>query len=158
MGSKVKRCICTRGDIERYARKLSGPIMDRIDMWVPVQHIDYETLSHSRVGEESESIRTRIKGARDFARMRFLKKDPDSRLRTNKDMKAKDIVLHIQLDPPVNATMQKLATTYTLSPRAYHRVLRLARTIADINKRQSITEADILEAFQYRPKLYEDRV
>lgn len=158
MGSKVKRCICTRGDIERYARKLSGPIMDRIDMWVPVQHIDYETLSHSRVGEETESIRARIKGARDFARMRFLKKDPTSTLRTNKDMKAKDIALHIELDPPVNATMQKLATTYTLSPRAYHRVLRLARTIADMNKRHGIAEADILEAFQYRPKLYEDRV
>lgn len=157
MGSKTKRCSCTQADIQRYAKKLSGPIMDRIDMWVPVQHVDYETLSHSRVGEETEGIRERVSGARKFAEERFLKNNSGSKLKINKDMKAKDIALHIKLDKPVEDLVQKLAKSYVLSPRAYHRVLRLARTIADLRKSENICESDVMEAFQYRPKLYEDR-
>ena len=72
-------------------------------------------------------------------------------------MKAKDIALHIKLDKPVEDLVQKLAKSYVLSPRAYHRVLRLARTIADLRKSENICESDVMEAFQYRPKLYEDR-
>lgn len=158
MGSKMKRCLCSQADIQRYARKLSGPIMDRIDMWVPVQHVDYDTLSHARVGEETSGIRERVQKARDFAEGRFLKKDADSKLKMNKDMKAKDIASHIQLDNQVENLMKKMATTHTLSPRAYHRVIRLARTIADLRKSESVNESDVLEAFQYRPKLYEDRI
>lgn len=157
MGSKLKRCICKPGDIDRYARKLSGPIMDRIDIWVPVQHIDYDTLSHARIGEESESVRLRVGKARHFAQERFAATG-DSHITKNKDMKAKDIDTHIRLTPQTLALMKKLATAYTLSPRAYHRVLRLARTIADLKLAKQIDETDILEAFQYRPKLYQDRL
>jgi magnesium chelatase family protein len=158
MGSKMKKCICTQGDIQRYARKLSGPIMDRIDMWVPVQHVDYDTLSHARVGEETSGIRERVEKARLFATERFLKNDTSSKLKMNKEMKAKDIANHIKLDNKVENLMKQMATTHTLSPRAYHRVLRLARTIADLRKSESVNESDVLEAFQYRPKLYEDRL
>ncbi len=158
MGSKMKKCVCSQGDIQRYARKLSGPIMDRIDMWVPVQHVDYDTLSHARVGEETSGIRDRIEKARKFAEERFIKGNPDSKIRMNKDMKAKDIAAYIKLDSQVENLMKQMATTHTLSPRAYHRVLRLARTIADLRKSESVNESDVLEAFQYRPKLYEDRL
>jgi magnesium chelatase family protein len=157
MGSKLKRCICKPSDIDRYARKLSGPIMDRIDIWVPVQHIDYDTLSHARIGEESESIVTQVKKARDFAKARS-EKGGNTVLTKNKDMRAKDIDVFVELTPAVLALMKKMATSYALSPRAYHRVLRLARTIADLRQAQHITESDILEAFQYRPKLYENRL
>lgn len=157
LGSKIKRCVCSPGDIDKYARKLSGPIMDRIDIWVPVQHIDYDTLSHARIGEESKTVRLRVEKARDFARERFLKTG-DSHITKNKDMKAKDISKHIELTPSTLSLMKKLATSYALSPRAYHRVLRLARTIADLKLAQDVTDADILEAFQYRPKLYQDRL
>ncbi len=157
MGSKLKRCICKPSDVDRYARKLSGPIMDRIDIWVPVQHIDYDTLSHARIGEESETIAMQVKKARDFAKERFLKAGND-KLTKNKDMRAKDIDVFVELTPPVLALMKKMATSYALSPRAYHRVLRLARTIADLRQAAHVTEADILEAFQYRPKLYENRL
>ncbi len=157
MGSKLKRCICKASDIDRYARKLSGPIMDRIDIWVPVQHIDYETLTHNRIGEESEHVRTRIIKARSFAKKRF-EGMGDFRITKNKDMKARDISNYITLSPKVENLMKELATSHTLSPRAYHRVLRLARTIADLKQAQDITDADILEAFQYRPKLYQDRI
>jgi magnesium chelatase family protein len=157
MGSKLKRCICKPSDIDRYARKLSGPIMDRIDIWVPVQHIDYDTLSAARIGEESETIVAKVLKARTFAQERF-QKGGEGRLRKNKDMRAKDIDRFVELTPPVLLLMKKLATSYALSPRSYHRVLRLARTIADLRQAQHIAEADILEAFQYRPKLYENRI
>ncbi len=157
MGSKLKRCVCKPGDIDRYARKLSGPIMDRIDMWVPVLHIDYDTLSHARIGEESKDVRVRVAHARTFAQQRF-KAEGDGHITKNKDMKAKDIDKHIQLSDTTLTLMKKLSTSYTLSPRAYHRVLRLARTIADLRQATHVSEADILEAFQYRPKLYQDRI
>ncbi len=157
MGSKQKRCICKASDIDRYARKLSGPIMDRIDMWVPVLHIDYDTLSHGEEGEGSNTVRTRVQNARAFAQNRFIKAGSAS-LSKNKDMRAKDIEINVKLDDACTALMKKLATTAALSPRAYHRVLRLARTIADYRGDQNMNEADILEAFQYRPKLYQDRI
>ena len=157
MGSKLKRCICKASDIDKYARKLSGPIMDRIDIWVPVLHIDYDTLSHSRIGEESSDVRNRVVKARNFAQSRFKAAD-DNHITKNKDMTAGDIDKHIDFSPQTLSLMKKLSTSYTLSPRAYHRVLRLARTIADLRQGANITEADILEAFQYRPKLYQDRI
>ncbi len=157
MGSTLKRCICKASDIDRYARKLSGPIMDRIDMWVPVLHIDYDTLSHENTGEGSTIIRDRVKDAREFARKRFKEKG-NTLLSKNKEMSSKDITTYIPLDEACTKLMKKLATSFVLSPRAYHRVLRLARTIADYRKGENVNENDILEAFQYRPKLYQDRL
>lgn len=157
MGSTLKRCVCKPSDIDAYARKLSGPIMDRIDMWVPVQHIDYDTLSRKEGGEASDSIRDRVIQARSFAGKRFSEKG-DVHITKNKDMKAKDIKNHVPLGEDALTLMKKLSTSYILSPRAYHRVLRLARTIADLQEKESVDESDILEAFQYRPKLYQDRL
>lgn len=157
LGSKLKRCVCKPGDIDRYARKLSGPIMDRIDMWVPVSHIDYDTLSGRGEAEDSEAIRQRTIRSRNFAKNRFEKKG-DTHLLKNKDMKAKDIDKLIVLDEQSLLLMKKLSTAHALSPRAYHRVLRLSRTIADCKGNDTVTSNDILEAFQYRPKLYQDKI
>ena len=157
MGSKLKRCVCKPSDIDRYARKLSGPIMDRIDMWVPVLHVDYDTLSEKEEGESSEQVAKRVLEAREFSRKRF-RDEGNAVLTKNKDMRAKDLEKHTNCDEKALLLMKKLATSYALSPRAYHRVLRLARTIADYRKSVTIGEADILEAFQYRPKIYQDRV
>ena len=131
--------------------------MDRIDIWVPVQHIDYETLSHARIGEGSSDVRERVIRARAFAENRFKNKG-DTSTTKNKDIKARDISTYVPLDEKALTLMKKLSVTHTLSPRAYHRVLRLARTIADLAQSHEIREVDILEAFQYRPKLYQDRV
>lgn len=157
LGSTHKACTCTRNDIARYAKKLSGPIMDRIDMWVPVLHIDYDTLTTSKSGEDTETIRTRVSKARLFSAKRF-KEVGASHLMKNKDMHAKDIDTLITLDEKCQTLMKKLATSYKLSPRSYHRVLKLARTIADYRNDTAIKEVDILEAFQYRPKLYQDEL
>ncbi len=157
LGSKQKKCVCKASDIDRYARKLSGPIMDRIDMWVPVSHIDYDMLAEKSKGEGSEKIQERVIEARDFAKNRF-ESAGDSHIKKNKDMRSKDIDKHIELSEATRSLMKKLATSYALSPRAYHRVLRLARTIADLRQAPSVQDSDILEAFQYRPKLYQDRL
>lgn len=157
MGSKLKRCVCKASDIDRYARKLSGPIMDRIDMWVPVLHIDYDTLSHGEMGDTSTTVRDRVKAAREFARKRFKEKG-NLMLSKNKDMRSKDIDIYVELSEACTLLMKKLATASLLSPRGYHRVLRLARTIADYRGGDTVNEADILEAFQYRPKLYQNRL
>ena len=157
LGSTLKRCVCKSSDIDRYARKLSGPIMDRIDMWVPVLHIDYDTLSHKENGELSTVVRKRVEDARVFASSRFTQ-EGSPHITKNKDMKSKDITAHVLLDDTCLALMKKLSTSYALSPRAYHRVLRLARTIADYRGSLTMSKEDILEAFQYRPKLYENRI
>lgn len=157
MGSKLKRCICKPSDVDRYARKLSGPIMDRIDIWVPVQHVEYDTLVSARIGDESEMIKNQVEKARKFAQERF-KEGGVPHLVKNKDMSAKELDKLITLGPSSLDLMKKLATSYALSPRSYHRILRLARTIADLKSAKDITDADILEAFQYRPKLYENRI
>lgn len=156
-GSKTKRCICSPSEIDRYARKLSGPIMDRIDMWVPVVHVDYETLSKKSEGEGSATVRVRVKKARDFAQQRFNKNGITS-ISLNKNMKPKDLEKALLLETTAEHTMNLLASKASLSPRSYHRVLRLARTIADLRLSDKICESDILEAFQYRPKLYGERV
>jgi magnesium chelatase family protein len=154
-GSKQKRCICTPSDISRYARKLSGPIMDRIDMWVPVLNINYDMLSEKRESEGSMSVRKRVEKGRLFSEKRF-KESGVPHLYLNKDMKNKELELSLHITPQALITLKKLSTTSTLSPRAYHRVQRLARTIADMRESKDVEENDILEAFQYRPKLYED--
>jgi magnesium chelatase family protein len=156
MGSSVKRCTCTRGDIERYARKLSGPIVDRVDVWVPVQHIEYERLAEKTKGEGTASVAKRVLDARTFAQERFKKRDPKTTLTANRDISSKDFETHIQLSEKVQTLMKQLATKHALSPRGYHRVLRVARTIADLDKQETIDERHILEAFQYRPKLYDN--
>ena len=124
-------------------------------MWVPVLHVDYDTLSSKEEGETSAEVTQRVRRARDFARDRF-RQEGNTTLTKNKDMKAKDIDRYITLNDPCTSLIKKLATSHMLSPRAYHRVLRLARTIADYRESCAISEEDILEAFQYRPKLYQD--
>jgi magnesium chelatase family protein len=151
--STLKECVCRQADIERYARKLSGPIMDRIDMWVPVQHVDYELLSNTTEGEETEHIATRVTKARNFGHKRF---EDIHAAKLNRSISSKDIESHVQLSDENKKLMNKLSTQFSLSPRAYHRVLRVARSIADLAGSQNVEGSHIMEAFQYRPKIFAD--
>jgi magnesium chelatase family protein len=153
LGSKVKRCTCAPHEIAKYKKKLSGPIIDRIDMWVPVQHINYDTLSQEPSGEDSAHIRSRVERARYYARRRFANHNISST--KNRDIKAKDITKIIPLTKEGEGVMKKMSSALLLSPRSYHRILRLARTIADLRQSDHVEEQDILEAFQYRPKIYD---
>lgn len=147
LGAKHKRCKCTPAELARYQRKLSGPIMDRIDMHLIVEHIDYDTLSdRAPSGETSEVIRERVVRARERQRARL------GEGKLNCHMNANDVSA-MEISESVRKLMNTSAETLHLSPRAYHRTLKLARTIADIEDSDVITENHILEALQYRPKV-----
>jgi len=139
----------TAADIVRYERKISGPIMDRIDIWVSVDHIDYAELGKPKDGqEESQDIAKRVSNARTIQHKRFEKE------KLNSEMSAKDIVEFIKLSPEVESLLNETARKLQLSPRSYHKVLKLARTIADLHGSEAVEANHILEALQYRPKKY----
>lgn len=150
-GSRMRECTCMPGDLARYARKLSGPILDRIDLWVTVAPVEYnKLLGLEGTGENSDAVRIRIARARSFAQERF--KASDRPIRTNSDMKAKDISKYAPLSDDVRKLLNTSAEKLQLSGRAYHRIIKLARTIADLAASTAIQQEHVLEALQYRPK------
>lgn len=150
-GTRVKDCVCNPVDIARYQKKLSGPIIDRIDMWVSVESVDYDKLSTPEKGEpENPVLRKKILDARLRAQERFRR--VGAPYTTNADLSVKDIDILAPLNPNVRELLNNSARKLNLSPRAYHRVIRLARTIADLSNAEYIEESHILEALQYRPR------
>ena len=150
-GSKQKHCICKPFDLDRYKRKLSGPIMDRIDLWVSVGNVDYKKLGEVGQGEKSEYIKRRVLKAREIQKNRFQKLG--RKISTNSEMNVKDLSEIIKLDGKVRDILDDSAVRLALSARAYHRVIKIARTIADLENVPEIESHHILEAIQYRPKV-----
>jgi magnesium chelatase family protein len=152
-GSKNKECICRAVDLLKYQRKISGPIMDRIDMWVEVSQINHADLSGRKSDSQIKNnprIRARILQAREMQKDRFAKLKKG--IKTNTEMNSKDISNLIDLSKEVKEILDRSAIKLGLSARAYHRVIKLARTIADLEKKENIELPHILEALQYRPK------
>jgi magnesium chelatase family protein len=150
MGSKQRECICRAGDLDRYKRKVSGPIMDRIDLWVSVGSIDYKKLNENIERENSKIIKERIIKAREKQKERF--SSLGKNIKTNSEMSAKDINNIVKLTDEVRDILDNSASRLMLSARAYHRVLKLARTIADLEDASDVEKHHVLEALQYRPK------
>ena len=150
-GNKQKACICKPSDLDRYKRKLSGPIMDRIDLWVSVGNVDYKKLGGDGNGEPSEMIRKRVVRAREIQKNRFQKFGRI--ISTNSEMNVKDLSSIVELDGKTRDILDDSAERLGLSARAYHRVIKIARTIADLENSPSVTENHIFEALQYRPKM-----
>ncbi len=150
-GNKDKACICKPNDLDRYSRKISGPIIDRIDIWVTVSNVDYTKLSNDTpTGEKTPTIKERVKNARAIQEKRF--KKATRKIKTNSDMNVKELGIFAPLALDVKELLNQSASRLALSARAYHRVIKLARTIADLEASENITSAHILEALQYRPK------
>jgi len=150
-GSKTKECICKPTDLLRYQRKISGPIIDRIDMWVEVSQINYEKLGEKETDKkETPEMKIRIVKARKIQKERFEK--AKRKIKTNSEMEAKDIGKIAELDNKAKEILNTSAKKLDLSARAYHRVIKLARTIADLDDSKAINSTHILEALQYRPK------
>ncbi|MBU1557489.1 YifB family Mg chelatase-like AAA ATPase [Patescibacteria group bacterium] len=140
-------CTCSSNQINNYQRKISGPIVDRIDMWTEVSKIEYSKLSEkTNNGDSTELIRTRVVKARQKQKERFGSE------KTNSDMSAKDIEKYIQLSPQVKELLNKSAQNINLSARAYHKIIKLSRTIADLDNSNEILIKHLMEALTYRPK------
>jgi len=150
-GNKQKACICRPSDLDRYKRKLSGPIMDRIDLWVSVGNVDYKKLGEVGDGEKSENIKYRVTKAREVQKKRFERFKRN--ITTNSEMNVKDLTNMVKLKEEVRNLLDDSAERLALSARAYHRVIKIARTIADLENSEEINSNHILEAIQYRPKV-----
>ncbi len=149
-GHAERECICSPATLARYERKVSGPIIDRIDVWLNVPQIKPEKLSSLEEGESSESIRERVTTARAKQLKRF--KAAGLNIKTNSEMTVRDLRRLAPLTPELTKLLNDAATRLDLSARAYHRVIKLARTIADLAGAENIEEPHLLEALQYRPR------
>ena len=125
--------------------------MDRIDLWVSVGNVDYKKLGGEGNGEPSEVIRQRVARAREIQKNRFQKFSRT--ISTNSEMNVKDLSSIVELDGKTRDILDDSAERLGLSARAYHRVIKIARTIADLENSPSVTENHIFEALQYRPKV-----
>jgi magnesium chelatase family protein len=158
-----KPCTCAHALVTKYQKRISGPLLDRIDIHIKVPRVDYEKLSGDRVGEPSECIRARVQAARDIQRKRFgvrsLQTSERQSLETlhsvicNADMRVGEIRQFCKLPDEGQSLMRAAMSQLNLSAKTYHRILKLARTIADLAGCEEIQSVHLAEALQYRPKL-----
>jgi len=145
-GDPDRACGCSAYQIEKYRQKVSGPILDRIDLHVDVPRLSFDELRDRSSGESSAEVRARVQSARERGRSRLSGTNKQS----NAEMDNKLIEAHCVLDDAGQALLRQAVEHYHLSPRAYTRVLKTARTIADLAGAERIADAHLAEALQYR--------
>jgi magnesium chelatase family protein len=147
LGDPLHSCSCGALAIERYRSRISGPLLDRIDIHLEVPAVAYGDLVGEQPGETSAAIRSRVEQARAIQRARF---QGQRGVHANAHMTARDLRRHCRLSEPVESVLRQAVTRLGLSARAYHRVLKIARTIADLAGAAELTTAHVSEAIQYR--------
>ena len=148
-GDARKPCTCSASTVTKYQKRISGPLLDRIDIHVEVPRVDYDKLSSDRLGESSATIRARVETARQIQRIRF----KGSEFVCNADMRVAEVRKFCKLDDAGDSLVRAAMSQLNLSARAYHRILKLSRTIADLNGSDTIQASHVAEALQYRPKM-----
>jgi magnesium chelatase family protein len=147
-GDPTHACSCSNAMITRYQKRISGPLMDRIDLHVEVPRVEYEKLTSGQRGETSAQIQKRVECARKIQTERFKVQG----LYANADMGPSEVRELCQLDETGNRLMRSAMSQMSLSARAFHRILKVARTIADLTNEETIRPAHLAEALQYRSK------
>jgi magnesium chelatase family protein len=138
--------------ITKYQKRISGPLLDRIDIYIEVPRVDYEKLSGDRVGETSEAIGARVQSARNIQNTRFSKNE-SADIVCNADMRIGEIRQFCKVGEEGQRLMRAAMSQLNLSARGYHWILKLSRTIADLAGCDEIQTVHLAEALQYRPKL-----
>lgn len=140
------RCTCTQEQVKRYVKRISGPILDRIDICVEAPRIELEELEKNEKAESSHAIRERIMKAREFQKERFEERN----FQFNADMGPEEIALYCKLGDAEREFMYKMFRKMEMSARAYHKILKVARTIADLEGKENIMEKHLCEAVCFR--------
>lgn len=142
-----KQCVCRPGQVQKYLNRISGPLMDRIDLQIEIVPVPFEKISDSRISESSETIRKRVIEARQIQAARFSNQPGTF---CNARMSASQIRKYAQPDAPGLKILKRAMDRFSLSARAYERILKVSRTIADLDKSEKVTENHIAEAVNYR--------
>jgi magnesium chelatase family protein len=147
-GDRQKTCSCSAVQIQNYRKKISGPIIDRIDMHLEVPRIDFKKLSEKAPDENSATIKKRVQTAREIQAERFKRE----KFFTNSEMSSEKTRQACALNEETKELIGRAVTSLHLSARAYFRILKLARTIADLEEKPDISSANLAESLQYREK------
>ena len=146
----ARECTCSPSTIARYQKRISGPLLDRIDIHVEVPRVEYEKLTGQQEGERSAAVRARVNGARAVQARRFAGTQPQ--ITCNAEMGPAEVRAHCAVDAAAQPLLRAATQRLQLSARAFHRVLKLARTIADLAESETITAPHVAEALQYRAR------
>lgn len=147
-GDPQQTCVCSPALVQRYQRRVSGPLLDRIDIHIDVPRVALDRMTEQTVGEPSSSVRARVILARTAQNRRLA----NSHAIANADMSSEEVRKYCVLDGTGQHLLQAAMRQLQLSARAYHRILKLARTIADLAAADSISSTHLAEALQYRPR------
>ena len=145
-GHPSGRCSCSRRDVEKYVSKISGPLLDRIDLHIQVPSVEYEAMRRKTKPESSAAVRGRVNAAREIQRKRFA----GTAVTCNADMTADMVGRFCALDEKGEQLMRDSFEKLGLTARSHDRILRVARTIADLDGATDISAAHLAEAIQYR--------
>jgi magnesium chelatase family protein len=146
-GDSSHDCSCSPSAVSKYQKRLSGPLLDRFDIHITVPRVEYDKLADDRLAEPSSAIRARVEAARQMQQGRF---EHLPHITCNSDMGVEQVRLYCKLNPTSQQLMKAAMKQMNLSARAYHRTLKLARTIADLAGAKEIDTPHVAEALQYR--------